>query len=525
MVDGDAVVNVSEYTNAIKRWWYLVAATAAIGLILGMLAIGLTSETYESRATVEVRPLVTQGDDPNLDVKRQVNTTTEQAIAGSQRVAERALALIEASELTGQDDLDSSEVEELSATLLLDPAVAREVADAIDVAIPVDSQILVITASSDRPARAQELAQAVAHAYLDFRTEEGLAGTELARQQLIEREQVLIAELDDLSREMNGAITEAQEQSLSYRDISKREELAGIGSRLANISAISINAGEVLNDADLPDGRAGVPALAGPVSGALLGALTGLGLAFWLDRRDDRFRSATTELSQMELRPLGTVPVGRGFSKLGGDMALAQPSSDAGEAYRRLQGSMLFNLDQADKSVVLVTGTNNPQSTTTVAANLAAAAARAGRRTLLVGADLRRPSLHDRFGIQNDRGLSDILGGRVSIDGSLHQSEELPNLRIIPAGSKVAQPAKLFQSAALGQFLSRARDDYDLIVVEAPPILDVADAVDLGRICDGVVLVIEPGRARRSDVADAVEELSRVGAHLVGTIVADSSAA
>ena len=523
MLDGEAVVDVSEYTSALKRWWPLIAVASVIGLVLGSVLIGLQSSSYESVATVEVRPLVTQGDDPNLDVNRQVNTTTERAIAGSQRVAERALALLEAAETVGTDDLDDPEVEALAATLVVDTNVARDVVQNVDISIPADSQVLEISVAADSASRSQDLAQSMAHAYLDFRRDEGLAGTELARQQLLAREQELILELDDLSREIAAATSDAQRQSLSYRDVSKREELAGIGSRLANISAISINAGEVLDDAELPEGRAGLPFLAGPMSGLLLGALAGLGVAFMLDRRDDRFRSAPSELTQMDLAPMGSVPVGRGIFRLGTDQAIAELNSEAGEAYRRVQGSLLFNLDQSDKTVVLVTGTNNPHSTTTVAANLATAAARAGRRTLLIGADLRRPSLHDRFGLDNVRGLSDVLSGNVAVDGALQQPPELPNLRIIPAGSPVQQPARLLQSVALGRFLSQVKDGYDLVVVEAPPVLSVADAADLGRLCEGVVLVVEPGRTSRSDVADSVEQLRRVGADVVGSIVAEST--
>lgn len=523
MLDGEAVVDVSEYTSALKRWWPLIAVASIVGLVLGSILIGLQGSSYEAIATVEVRPLVTQGDDPNLDVSRQVNTTTERAIASSQRVAERALALLEAADQVGTDDLDDPDVEALAATLVVDTEIARNIVEDVSISIPADSQILEITVSADSAGRSQDLAQSMAHAYLDFRRDEGLAGTELARQQLLAREQELILELDTLSREIASATSDAERQSLGYRDVSKREELAGIGARLANISAISINAGEVLDDADLPAGRAGLPFLAGPMSGLLLGGLAGLGVAFMLDRRDDRFRSAASELTQMDLAPMGSVPVGRGIFRLGTDQAIAELNSDAGEAYRRVQGSLLFNLDQSDKTVVMVTGTNNPHSTTTVAANLATAAARAGRRTLIIGADLRRPSLHDRFGLDNVRGLSDVLAGNVAVDGALQQPAELPNLRIIPAGSPVQQPARLLQSVALGRFLSQVKGGYDLVVVEAPPVLSVADAADLGRLCEGVVLVVEPGRTSRSDVADSVEQLRRVGADVVGSIVAEST--
>ena len=118
MIDGDGVVDVSEYASALRRWWPYIAIAAAIGLVLGAIAGGLQNAQYESEAIVEVRPLVTNSDDPDLDVNRRVNTATEQAIAGSQRVAERALALIDAAEALGTNDYDTEEVEAAADALL-----------------------------------------------------------------------------------------------------------------------------------------------------------------------------------------------------------------------------------------------------------------------------------------------------------------------------------------------------------------------------------------------------------------------
>ena len=221
---------------------------------------------------------------------------------------------------------------------------------------------------------------------------------------------------------------------------------------------------------------------------------------------------------------LGEVPVGRGLFRRGNEVGIAEVNSPRGEAYRRVQGSLLFQLDQSDKSVVLVAGTNNPQSATTVAANWAVAAARSGRRTLLIGADMRRPSLHDRFGAPNDVGLSDVLTGRADAEGSIVVSPDLPDLYMMFAGSKVDQPSQLLQGQALGGLIDRLRGQYDLIVVEAPPVLQVADASDLARMCEGAVVVIEPSRATRRNAADAIEQLRRVGAVVVGTVIAESDA-
>ncbi len=529
MVSRDSVVQIGEYSSAVRRWWPVIAVLSAAGLVLGLLGTSLQTRQFVAESQVEIRPLVISGDDPATDANRQVNPETEQAIANSQRVVELALALLSAAEETSPGaplsvDLDDPTLQARASELVpsVDPEQAREVAGAISVSVPGDSRILLFEVADSNPEQAQQLAQATAHSYLAFRRDAGLMATRAARDQLITREAALIAELDELAAEMGAAGDDVTRvQALSYREISKREELAGIGAKLANIDSISVDPGEVLNDAGLPDTTSGLPKMAGPLFGVLLGLFAGLTTAFLLDRRDDRVRSRGGDISAMGLSVLGTVPVHGGLFRKGSGSAIAELNSPAGEAYRRVQGSLLFNLDQSDKSVLLVAGTNNPHSATTVAANLAVAAARSGRRTLLIGADLRRPSLHDRFEISNPVGLTDVLTGAVPIAKAIQTIDGVANLQVLTAGSPVKEPSRLLQGDALGRLVSSARTQFDLVVFEAPPVLQVADAVDLARLAEGAVLVIEPNRATRVGVAQSVEQLRLVGAEVVGTIVAE----
>lgn len=518
------VVSVSEYTSALRRFFPVILVCALVGAALGVLATQLRSGTYDTEARVEVRPLLNAGDDPNLDIDRLVNTTNERLIASSQRVTERGLALLEAADALGVDDLDDPEVEALAfeTEIELDEVLLAE--DLIEVSVPSDSQILVFSVSAGNAERARDLADASAHAYLDFRLESGLLSTQQSRAQLLEREAALINELDEISDQVAAAGENVgQLRSLGYREVSKTQELQGIGAKLANLNAISIDPGVILDNADLPDSLSGIPLPIGVIGGGLVGLLGGLGCAYLLDRRDDRFRDASMELSTMGVGVLGEVPVGAGIFRRGGEAGIAEVNSARGEAYRRVQGSLTFQLDQSDRSVVLVTGTNNPQSSTTVAANMAVAAARSGRRTLLIGADMRRPSLHLRFGVENGIGLSDVLTGADELRNALVVNDQLPELSLMFAGSRLDNPSQLLQSQAIGELIERARSHFDLVVVEAPPVLQVADASDLARVCDGAVVVIEPSRATRRGVADAIEQLRRVGADVMGTVVAEGS--
>ena len=519
------VVPVSEYTSALRRYFPVIMVCALVGAGLGLLATQVRAGTYDTESRVEVRPLLNAGDDPNLDINRLVNTSNERLIASSQRVTQRGLALLEAAEDVGTENYDDPEVEALASQIEVDIEEVMAAEELIEVMVPSDSQILVFSVSADDPERARDLADASAHAYLDFRLESGLLSTQQSRAQLLEREAALIAELDELSVEVAAAGEDVSLlRSLGYREVSKTQELSGIGAKLANLNAISIDPGVVLDNADLPDSLSGISLPVGLLGGSLVGLLGGLGFAYLLDRRDDRFRDASTELSTMGVGVFGEVPVGAGIFRRGGEAGIAEVNSARGEAYRRLQGSLTFQLDQTDRSVVLVTGANNPQSTTTVAANMAVAAARSGKRTLLIGADMRRPSLHLRFGVENGIGLSDVLTGADELRNALVVNDQLPELSLMFAGSRLDSPSQLLQSQAIGELIERARSHFDLVIVEAPPVLQVADASDLARVCDGAVVVIEPSRATRRGVADAIEQLRRVGADVMGTVVAEDSA-
>ncbi len=533
----EAVVGLDDSVTVLRRYWKPLAMSASAGFVLGLLSLVTTSDSYTSDSLVEVRPLISQSDAPNLDVSRQVNTTTEQAIASSQRVAERALALLGAAEELAIDDLDAPQVQALASTIEIDGETARQAQDQVEVTFERDSLVLKIEASGADAARAQALAQAVAHGYLDFRSDAATVATEEARQRLLQREQQLLDELDASAAEIerlervladdgpvdpnnpSASVRPAELRILELAEVSKRQNLAGIGDRLANIDAITINVGEILDDANLPSSPSGIPAPVGPVAGLLLGLGVGVGVAFVRDRSDATVRDPLSELPEMGSPILG-------FGPGTNHIAVTEGSApDVDEAYRRTQAGLLFKMDRNDQQIVLVTGTvgaMDSDSAAVAAANLAVAAARVGRRTLLVLSDLRNPRIHQRFRLDNSKGLAEVINGKASLKEVSHQVPQLSTLYVLPPGDDLSSPTRLLQSSNMGRLLDNARSGFDLVVVEAPTLTDYADAVVLGPLCDTAILVVEPHRTRRSDLASAMRELNAVGINVSGTIVAES---
>ncbi len=527
----------------LRRHWKLIALCALAGLALGLASLTQRTQTFVSDSLVEVRPLISQGDSPNLDAARQVNPETEQSIASSQRVVERALALLDASEQLGNPDLDDLEVETMATELVgsVDGDVARRVQNQIEVTFEQNSLVLQIEATAGRSERAQELAQSVAHAYLDFRVDAATGATNEARQRLLDREQELLDELDTIAAKIEvleqGLIDSAElidpedptsfrEQvrpselrSLELSEVSKRQNLEGIGSRLANIDSITINAGEILDDAEVPLNPSGIPAPVAPVAGLLLGLGLGVGFAFIQDRSDATIRQPMKELPQIGSDILG-------FSPSVNHIAVTEGSeARVDEAYRRTQAGLLFKMDREDRQVVLVTGTTEAGGSDTAAiaaANLAVAAARVGRKTLLVLSDLRDPVVHPRFKVDNSQGLAEVINGKASLSEVSQQLAELTAMHVLPPGTDIGSPTRLLQSSNMGRLLDNARSGFDLVVVQAPTLTDYADAVVLGPLCDTAVLVVEPDKSLRTDVESSLRQLKAVGLDVSGSIVADT---
>jgi capsular exopolysaccharide synthesis family protein len=153
------------------------------------------------------------------------------------------------------------------------------------------------------------------------------------------------------------------------------------------------------------------------------------------------------------------------------------------------------------------------KSTTTV--NLALAYAQAGKRTLLIDADMRRPSLHHVLQVSNHSGLSDALRDLPKAV-SVIRDTGIPNLHVIPSGRTPYNPSELLASSAFSDLLNMMQERFDVIVIDTPPALSAMDAKVVAAKCDGAVLVIQQGKVKREDGRKVKEELESAGARLLG---------
>jgi tyrosine-protein kinase Etk/Wzc len=196
--------------------------------------------------------------------------------------------------------------------------------------------------------------------------------------------------------------------------------------------------------------------------------------------------------------------------------------SSGAEAYRTLRTNLLFSAAVSDLKSLVVTSAGPKEGKSTTAANLAIAFAQQGHRVLLIDCDLRRPRVHKMFGQRQEPGLTEVLVGRASIEEAT-QETAVPNLLTLTSGALPPNPVELLGSVKMRELLATLPAT-DIVVIDTPPLLAASDAAVLGRIADGVIMVVRAGRTQRGAVQESVQHLINVGARIVGTVLNDPDA-
>jgi capsular exopolysaccharide synthesis family protein len=192
------------------------------------------------------------------------------------------------------------------------------------------------------------------------------------------------------------------------------------------------------------------------------------------------------------------------------------PSGAASEAYRMLRTNLFYALIDYPPKVIVLTSANLGEGKSTTAANLGVTLAQADKNVLILDCDLRRPRLHSMFGLNNTRGLVDILAGGNRVEAVWR--EPIPGVKLICAGPPPPNPAELLSSRRLAEFLAEMRERFDYVLVDAPPV-GVADSAVLAVQGDGVLLVLDAQGTRKGPLRQALRGLRGVGANVLGTVM------
>ncbi|MEM0964200.1 MAG: polysaccharide biosynthesis tyrosine autokinase, partial [Bacteroidota bacterium] len=335
-----------------------------------------------------------------------------------------------------------------------------------------------------------------------------------------------------------GELSRIPEQSVELarlvRERQSAERLAlGLDQRLQEArvaESAELGYAEIVRDADVPYGPVSPNRPRTTLLGILLGLGLGIALAVGRAHLDQRIRRPA-QLKDLGYPLLGVVPdvaelVDEEFDgaetlDVGGRsvdtrlVTLLNPMSTAAESFRGLRTSVQFSRPDAVIQTILVTSPSPSEGKSTVAANLAVVMAQSGRRTLLIDGDLRRPKVAKQFGMARSPGLTDYLSG-AGVQRDLTVADDLD---VLPAGSTVPNPAEHLGSKSLRDLLGVFKEAYDVVIVDAPPVMAATDPVLLSTQVDATIVVAAAARTKDFELQHAVEEVQSVGGKVIGVVL------
>jgi len=244
-------------------------------------------------------------------------------------------------------------------------------------------------------------------------------------------------------------------------------------------------------------------------------AMTAAGVVFLKDQLDDRIRVPEEVEQKVGVSLLGVIPDSKDDDPV---EALRDPKSVLSESYSALRSALLYSTRDGLPELMLVTSAQASEGKSTTSFALARSMALIGKRSLLVDADLRRPSIHRLAGVSNKVGLSNVLIGdktaaEVIVPG------ETANFFVLPSGPVPPSPAELLSSSRLLALFATLRQEFDVVIIDSAPVLGLADSPGLSALADGVLLVIEANRGRGGQLKAAVRRLRQMKPTILGAVL------
>jgi len=322
---------------------------------------------------------------------------------------------------------------------------------------------------------------------------------------------------------LKGATLSEQDRTVRYSLLAReadtnRQLYDGLLQRFKELNAssgIALSNISIIDSAEVPES----PSSPNLFKNLLVAVIAGLVLAgltvFFKDQFDDSIRVPEDVEAKLGLPLLGVVP--RSHSEEPED-GLADPKSPISESYNSLRGSLLYSTAEGLPQVMLLTSAQPSEGKTTSSYAIAASFARMGKSVLLVDADLRRPSLHRQIDYDNARGLSSLLTSHDPLSSAVLPSG-VENLTLLTSGAIPPSPTELLSSLRLEQIIQEAARQFQVVIIDSPPILGLADAPTMAALVDGVIFVVEADRSRRGSLKTALRRLRAMRPVVLGAVL------
>jgi len=495
-------IDLREYIWVLRRWLWLILLCTVLAAVAAFVVSSLVEPVYEATATLLVHQAPVSG----------VNDYT--ALLTSERLA-RTYVKIVTGRLVLETVIDQLALQE----------TPEDLAGRVDVELVQNTQLIHIKVEDTDPAQAAVVANVIARVFVE-------QIQALQRQRYAES----LSSLEEQIADLSAQIEEVQQQldeigvpqtAQGQTELTRLETvLAGYRNTYATLvqsyeemrlmAAQSADNVFLFEAAEVPQKPIRPRKLLNTAVAGVVGSMLAIGAAFLIEYLDDTVKTPD-EVDRLtsSLSTLGTIgQISKGEGEL---VTVEAPLSPVSEAFWLLRTNIRYAGVDQPLRCLLVTSPMTAEGKSLVVANLAVVMAQAGLEVALVDADLRRPRQHQLFELCPRGGLAgSLLKG--STEGYL-QPTGIERLALLPAGDRPPNPAELLSSHRMRDLLQELAGQIDMVLIDSPPILPVADTVGLAREVDGVLLVIQAGSTRRVALQQAVEALERVGANLIGVVI------
>jgi succinoglycan biosynthesis transport protein ExoP len=480
MHEATGTKTLSDYVAVLAAHKWLIVIVTLIAIGAGVAYSTLTDPTYDATATIAFQNESTDISvlTPGVQVAPDVNPT--QSAAANSRL------------VTREDVVDA--VQSKVNTGMTDD----ELRSAVSATVQPDSDLVAIIASAGNAQLAARIAN-------EFALRTKTIDSRITRRQF-------------------GQDADRLKETLkAEKDPSTAQAYAEAIARLRVLSQVA-DPVTITRPATVPD-SATTPRPARDITvAAILGLLVGLGAAFLrnaLDRRLSDGHEAERELGLPLVGYVRAETLGLAGGALNGD---APAHDEELETFRILRTNVNFLAPDLDVSTLVVTSAVAEEGKSTVAAGYAYVSATAGRRTLLVDCDLRKPVLADRFAVAAKPGLAEVLGGDAELQDALRAidvqgAEPVPPLTLIPAGGTILRPAEMIGSQRFRRFVDQVKHDYDLVIFDSAPLLPVSDTLEMIPILDAGLLCVRIDQTTRHQAQAASESLHRLPDKPIGLVI------
>ncbi len=502
--------DLRQYISLLWRWAWLIILAAILAGGAAYVTSRLQDPVYQATTTM----LINEAPNSKASEYQAILTSERLARTYSEMLTKRPVLDDVYTRLALEDTYKSSDA----------------IGGAISVQLVRDTQLIELRVEQTNP----ELAALIANAVVDvfIAQNEALQTSRFAESKVSMEEQLqrldgqihnTVAEIETLTKEGDREVelqrleSELVQYRQSYSNLLQSYEQIRLTEAEATSNVVQIEPARVPKNPIRPR------VMMNTVMAAAVGAMLAVGAIFLMEALDDTIKSPDDITRYLGLPILGTIL--NHTPEDGNPIVSLTPRSPTAEAFRSLRTNIRYASVDSPIRSLLITSSSASEGKSTVAANLATVLAQGGDPTILVDADMRRPTQHQKLNLNNQFGLSSFfvfqsLFEKISqLPNGTIQNSKTEGLSVMTSGKRPPNPSELLASEKMVNLMNLIAENWDIAIIDSPPVLAVTDSTVLAPRVDGVVLVVRPGETKVEAARQAVQQLKRVGANLLGVVL------